>query len=35
MGQDRLSDLTRLSVGRETLETTDFYYVIEQFSTVK
>ncbi|CAM1332824.1 Uncharacterised protein r2_g4204 [Pycnogonum litorale] len=35
MGQDRLSDLALLSVERETLETTDFDDVIDQFATVK
>ncbi|KAG8235475.1 hypothetical protein J437_LFUL011866 [Ladona fulva] len=35
MGQDRLSDHALLSVERETLETTDFDDVIDQFATVK
>ena len=35
MGQDRLSDLALLSVEGETLETTDFDNVIDQFATVK
>ncbi|KAG8238966.1 hypothetical protein J437_LFUL018705 [Ladona fulva] len=35
MGQDHLSDLALPSVERETLETTDFDDVIDQFATVK
>ncbi|KAG1687021.1 Zinc finger MYM-type protein 1 [Nymphon striatum] len=35
MGQDRLSDLALLSVERETLESTNFNDVIDQFAAVK
>jgi hypothetical protein len=35
MGQNRISDLALLSVERETLEKTNFDYVIDQFATVK
>lgn len=35
LGQDHLSDLALLRFERETLETTDFDTVIDQFATVK